>query len=111
MSDFIARRLKQARTKACISQEEASKQLGISERRIRKIEADQSDISADEIIEFAKLYKVEVRELLLEEYADTGEEQILCNRYISLLKLFDQLSDRDKEDVIWVIKQRVAGYI
>ena len=111
MSDFIAKRLKEARTKAFISQEEASKRLGISERRMRKIEADQSIVSADEIMEFAKLYKVDVRELLLEEYAETGEEQILGNRYISLLRLFDQLSDRDKEDVIWVIKQRVKGFI
>lgn len=111
MSNFIARRLKEARIKACISQEEASKRLGISERKMRAIEADQNDVSAEEIVELARLYKVDVRELLLEEYSEIGEEQILCNRYISLLRLYDQLSDRDKEDVIWVIKQRVAGYI
>ena len=111
MSDFIARRLKEVRIKASISQEEASRRLGISERKMRAIEAGQNDVSADEILELAKLYKVDVRELLLEEYADTSEEQVLGNRYISLLRLFDQLSDRDKEDVIWVIKQRVAGYI
>ncbi len=109
MSNFIAKRIKEARGNAHISQEEASKRLGISERRMRAIEANQSDVTADEIIEFAKLYKVDVRELLLEEYSEIGEEQILCNRYISLLRLYDQLSDRDKEDVIWVIKQRISG--
>ena len=33
----------------------------------------------DEIVEFAKLYKVDVRELLLEDYAEVGMEQVRCN--------------------------------
>ena len=78
---------------------------------MRAIEADQSDVTVDEIIEFAKHFKVDVRELLMEEYTDVGEEQILSNRYISLLRLYDQLSEKDKEGVIWVIKQRINGYI
>ncbi len=45
----------------------------------------------------------------MDNYVDEKEEQVLCNRYASFLKLFDQLSDRDKEDVVWVIKQRLAG--
>ncbi len=109
MSVFISKKLKETRSKAGISQEEASKKMGISERRMRSIEANQSEVSADEIIGFAKLYKVDVRELILESYVDEKEEQILCNRYASFLRLFDQLSDRDKEDVIWVIKQRISG--
>ena len=32
-------------------------------------------------------------------------------RYISLYRLFDQLGDKDKEDVAWVLKQRIAGLI
>ena len=57
----------------------------------------------------AKLYKTDVSEFILENYVEEKEEQILCNRYSSFLKLFDQLSDRDKEDVVWVIKQRING--
>jgi transcriptional regulator with XRE-family HTH domain len=109
MSVFISKKLKEARTEAGISQEDASRKMGISERKMRSIEANQSEVSADEILEFAKLYKVDVRELIMESYVDEKEEQILCNRYSSFLKLFDQLSDRDKEDVIWVIKQRISG--
>lgn len=59
----------------------------------------------------AKLYKTDVREFILENYVDENEEQVLCNRYASFLKMFEQLSDRDKEDVVWVIKQRLQGRI
>ena len=111
MSVFIAKRLKETRNNAGFSQEEAAKKMRISERKLRAIESNQSDVSADEIIDFAKLYKVDVRELLLESYMEQSEEQILCKRYPSLIRYFDQLSDRDKEDVIWVIKQRIDGYI
>ena len=111
MSVFIAKRLKETRNMVGLSQEEVANRMKISERRIRAIEANQSEVSADEILDFAKLYKVDVRELLLESYIEQSEEQILCNRYSSLVKYYDQLSDRDKEDVIWVIKQRIEGYI
>ena len=51
--------------------------------------------------------KMSVREFIIESYVDEKEEQVLCNRYDSFLKIFDHLSDRDKEDVVWVIKQRI----
>ena len=64
-----------------------------------------------DLLNMAKLYKTDVREFILENYVEEKEEQILCNRYGSFLKLVDQLSDRDKEDVVWVIKQRINGTI
>ena len=111
MSKNTATKLKEARKTARMTQDEVASALGMSIRKIKSIEADEHPLIVDDLLEFAKLYKVDVRELLLEEYSEIGEEQILCNRYISLLRLYDQLSDRDKEDVIWVIKQRVNGYI
>lgn len=109
MSVFTAKKLKEARSAAGFSQEEAAKRMKISERKLRSIEANEHPLSVDDVLDFAKLYKVDVRELILETYVEEKEEQILCNRYASFLKLFDQLSDRDKEDVIWVIKQRLEG--
>ena len=111
MSVFTAKKLKEVRNAAGFSQEEAAKKMKISERKLRSIEANEHPISVDDVLDFAKLYKLDVRELLLESYVEQSEEQILCNRYISLVRLYDQLSDRDKEDVIWVIKQRIAGRI
>ena len=111
MSEFTARKLRELRDAANISQSEAAKRMHISERKLRTLESGEREVTSDEIIEFAKLYKVDVRELLLESYAEESEEQILCNRYIALCRLYDQLSTKDKEDVFWVIKQRIAGLI
>lgn len=111
MSVFTAKKLKEARNAVHLSQDEVAKALKISPRKVRTIEANESPVTSDEIVEFAKLYHVDVRELLLESYNEESEEHILSNRYGSLTKLYDQLSDRDKEDVIWVIKQRIEGRI
>ena len=111
MSVFTAKKLKEAREKRNYSQEEVANRMKMSRRKLISIEANEAQISSDEILEFAKLYKVDIRELLLEEYAESGEEQILSNRYISFLRLFDQLSDKDKEDIVWVVKQRLKGAI
>ena len=111
MSVFTANKLKEARTKAGFSQEEAAKRMHMSRRNLQYLESNERPVTAEDIVEFAKLYKVDVRELLLKEYAEAGEEQVLCNRYYSLVKLYDQLRDKDKEDIYWVIKQRVEGKI
>ena len=111
MIGFTAKKLREARVRVGLSQIEVAKKLHISERKLRSIETGETGVMAEEILDFAKLYKVDVRELLLESYAEVGEEQILCNRYHSLLKLYDQLRDKDKEDIYWVVKQRVEGKI
>jgi transcriptional regulator with XRE-family HTH domain len=111
MGGFTAKKLKEIRALRDLSQSEVAKRLNISEWKLRSIEANEHTLTTDDLLEFAKLYKVDVRELLLESYAEESEEQILCNRYISLCRLYDQLSTKDKEDVFWVIKQRIAGLI
>ena len=111
MSSFTAKMIKEARINANLSQEEAAKALGITDRTLRSFENNQHPVSVDDLLNMDKLYKTDVREFILENYVEEKEEQILCNRYGSFLKLFDQLSDRDKEDVVWVIKQRINGTI
>ena len=111
MSDFTAKKLKETRSNVGFSLDEVAERMHISRRRLIYIESGEREVTSDEIVEFAKLYKVDVRELLLESYVEECEEQILCNRYISLCRLYDQLSTKDKEDVFWVIKQRIAGLI
>ncbi len=73
MSVFTARKLKEARVAAHFSQEEVAKKLKISERKIRALEADQNPLSVDDLLDFAKLYKVDVRELILESH---GRQQV-----------------------------------
>lgn len=111
MSVFTAKKLKETRNEAHLTQDEVANALKMSVRKLKSIEAGEHPVTVDDILEFAKLYKVDVRELILESYVGEQEEQVLCNRYSSFLKIFDQLSDRDKEDVVWVIKQRINGFI
>ena len=111
MSSFTAKMIKEARINANLSQEEAAKALDITDWTLRSFENNQHPVSVDDLLNMAKLYKTDVSEFILENYVEEKEEQILCNRYSSFLKLFDQLSDRDKEDVVWVIKQRINGTI
>ena len=107
MSEFTSKMLREVRKSSNLSQDEVAKRLRISKRKLQSIETNEHSVSVEDIVEFAKLYKVDVRELILESYIESGEEQILCNRYASFLKLFDQLSDKDKEDIVWVVRQRV----
>ena len=109
MASFTAKRLKEMRIKFELSQDEMAKIMKISRRKLQKIEAGEVSVCVDEIMEFAKAYKVDVRELLLEEYLESSEEKILCDRYSSVVKLIDQLSDKDREDIVWLLKQRIAG--
>ncbi|SDX00115.1 Helix-turn-helix [Lachnospiraceae bacterium KHCPX20] len=111
MSSFTARKLREVRKSLNMTQTEAAKYMHMAERTLRRIESNEKAVTTDEIIQFSRIYRVDVRELLLEEYVEQSEEQILFNRYISLYRLFDQLDDKDKEDVAWVLKQRIAGLI
>lgn len=111
MSVFIAKQLREQREKSGLSQKQVADRMQMSVRNLRRLELNELEASAYDIIYFAKLYKVDVRELLLESYVEQDEEQILFNRYASVFKLYDQLSDKDKEDIAWVLKQRIKGYI
>jgi transcriptional regulator with XRE-family HTH domain len=63
----IAARLKEARTLAGLSQEQAAKKMGIPRPAISEIEAGNRKVSAEEIIQFANLYQVDSDWLLLQE--------------------------------------------
>ena len=92
MSSFTAKMIKEASINANLSQEEAAaKALGITDRTLRSFENNQHPVSVDDLLNMAKLYKTDIREFILENYVEEKEEQILCNRYGSFLKLFDQL--------------------
>ena len=109
MSGFTAKKLKEARNNVHLTQAEAARMVNISERKLRSIESDETPLLVEDLLELAKIYRVDVRELLFESYVSDSEEQILCHRYSSILRMIDKLSDKDKEDIIWVMKQRIEG--
>lgn len=66
MSRFTANQLKVIREERGFSQSEAAKYMHISDRTLRAIEANERLVTSDEIIQFSRIYQVDVRELLLE---------------------------------------------
>jgi len=80
----IASRLKDARTMSGLSQEHAALKLGLQRPAISEIESGKRRVSAEEIIQFAELYKVDPSWLLLQ--ADENDQMKLAARELSKLK-------------------------
>lgn len=99
MSEFTAKKLKEARMKAEITQDEAAALMNVTRRAISEMEAGKRSVSAEELAQFSRIYKVDVRELLFVEFTEAGDEQRLTAKYSSFLKLLEKLSDREVEDV------------
>ena len=70
MSSFTARKLREVRESINITQTEAAKYMHMDERTLRRIESNEKAVTTDEIIQFSRIYRVDVRELLLEEYVE-----------------------------------------
>jgi transcriptional regulator with XRE-family HTH domain len=83
----IAARLKEARTLAGLSQEQAAKQMNIPRPAISEIEAGNRKVSAEEIIQFANLYQVDSDWLLLQE--SDNQQYKFAARELSKLKKED----------------------
>ena len=111
MSEFTAKKLKEARMRKGLSQDEAANLMNVAKRAISEMEAGKRSISADELAQFSRIYNVDVRELLFVEFTEAGDEQRLTAKYSYFLKLLEKLSDREVEDVYWVIKRKVEGLL
>ncbi len=104
---FMAKKLKEARERMELSQGEVAEAMQMSRRKLQSIEAGEATITAEEIVDFAKMYKVDVRELLLEDYGEEDVERVLFNRYASVFRVYDKLDDKVKEDVYQLLKEYV----
>ena len=111
MSEFTAKKIKEARVRAGITQDEAATLIKIKKSTISDIESAKRNITADELAQFSRIYNVDVRELLFVDFTAEGEEKRLAAKYSSFFKLLEKLSDRDVEDVYWVIKRKVEGLL
>jgi transcriptional regulator with XRE-family HTH domain len=80
----VASRLKDARSMSGLSQEQAALKLGLQRPAISEIESGRRRVSAEEIIQFAELYKVDPSWLLLRE--DENDQMKLAARELSKLK-------------------------
>ena len=97
----IAARLKEARIQAGLSQAQAADKLGLQRPAISEIEAGNRKVSAEELIQFADLYKVDTSWLLLRDAeidAYMSQEMKFAARELSKMK------DEDREKLMDIIK-------
>jgi transcriptional regulator with XRE-family HTH domain len=80
----IAERLKEARSMSGLSQEQAAVRLKLQRPTISEIESGRRRVSAEEIIQFAELYKVDSSWLLLEK--KENDQMKMAARELSKLK-------------------------
>lgn len=79
MSEFTAKKIKEARVRAGITQDEAATLIKIKKSTISDIESAKRNITADELAQFSRIYNVDVRELLFVDFTAKGEENARCN--------------------------------
>ncbi len=91
----IAARLKEARVLAGLSQAQAADKLELQRPAISEIEAGKRKVSADELILFANLYKVDTSWLLHQENEDDLK---FAARELS------KLSQEDREKLLEILK-------
>jgi transcriptional regulator with XRE-family HTH domain len=97
----IANRLKEARILAGLSQEQAAGKMGLQRPAISEIEAGKRKVSAEEIIQFANLYKVGTSWLLLKE----GENESHMTEQLKFAaRELGKLSKEDIEKLLHVLK-------
>ncbi|MBF4519166.1 helix-turn-helix transcriptional regulator [Flavobacterium sp. ANB] len=97
----IAERLKEGRISAGLSQESAAKMLQLQRPAISEIESGKRKVSAEEIIQFSKLYRVSTTWLLLkedEEDLQNTEEFKIAARELS------KMNETDRKKLLDILK-------
>src|SRR4051812_46786511 len=97
----IAERLREARTMAGLSQENAASMLNLPRPSISEIESGKRKVSAEEIIMFAKLYRVSTSWLLLkddEHSAEMDDQLRIAARELS------KMSEADRKKLLDILK-------
>lgn len=95
----IAARLKEARIQSGLSQAQAAVKLGMQRPTVSEIEAGNRGVNAEEIIQFAKLYKVDAAWLLLRE-----NEGNVSNEYKFAARELEKFSKEDIKKLLDLLK-------
>jgi transcriptional regulator with XRE-family HTH domain len=97
----IATRIKEARVMAGLSQAQAAAKLNLQRPAISEIEAGKRKLSAEEAIQMADLYKVDVSWLLLQQSQD---EDSLPQQVRFAARELNKLKPDDVNKVLEIIK-------
>ena len=91
------KKLKAAREFLGLTQEQVATTLNLTRNIIVNIENDNRSVKADELYKFAKLYGITMEEIV------SDEKEIDMNNQV-FARGFDSLSERDKQEIINLIK-------
>lgn len=97
----IAERIKEARMMAGLSQAQVATKLNLQRPAISEIEGGKRKVSAEEVIQFAELYKVNTSWLLLQD--DENELQ-LSERFKFAARELSKLKEEDVKKLLDVLK-------
>ncbi|MCY4561849.1 MAG: helix-turn-helix transcriptional regulator [Flavobacteriaceae bacterium] len=96
----IAKRLKKARELSGLSQAQVALKVGVQRPAVSEIEAGRRKVSAEELIQFSKLYKVDSSWLLSEE----DDSEIAQGKLKFAARELSKMSDKDKNKLIEILK-------
>jgi transcriptional regulator with XRE-family HTH domain len=97
----IAARLKEARLLAGLSQAQAANKLGLQRPAVSELEAGNRKVSAEELIQFAELYRVNTSWLLGQEVKAVGE---FDEEFKFAARELSKLSPQDVKKLLDVLK-------
>lgn len=102
----IASRLRKARELAGLSQGQAAKRLGLHRPTISEIEAGRRNVRPEELVEFSKLYGVELNWVTTGEVGQLKVDQSI----LAAARELSSMSDKDIETLINTIRMiKVRG--
>jgi transcriptional regulator with XRE-family HTH domain len=97
----IAARLREARIQAGLSQAQAADKLGLQRPAISEVEGAKRKVSAEEIIQFANLYKVDTSWLLLQ---DSESDTEMSSQFKFAARELGKLGQDDIKKLMDVLK-------
>jgi len=95
----IAERLKKARELSGLSQSQVSQKLNVQRPAISEIEAGRRKVSAEELIQFSKLYKVDSSWLLSED----DDSEIAKGKLKFAARELSKMSEEDKNKLFEIL--------
>ena len=95
----IGERLRKLRKYMGLTQEQVAEILNVGRDAILRIEKGDRKIDLQELIRFSKLYNISMEEL-------TTEEQATNNSSIAFARGFNELSEKDKKEIISLIEYK-----
>ena len=95
----IGERLKKLRKYLGLTQQQVASILNVGRDAILRIEKGDRKIDIEELMNFSKLYSISIDELV-------SDENNINNNEVAFARGFNQLSDKDKKEIISLIEYK-----